>query len=80
MIDASNAGTTSILLPDDPPNLVVIEAQRQARALNRCVYVYIRSDRSWITTTDLHEPPADAAVWMIAANENDLGRQSSGGR
>jgi hypothetical protein len=67
MIDASKTGTASVLLPDDPPNLVVMQARNQARALKRCVYVY-GNQSNWVTTTDLHEPPSDAAVWMISAH------------
>ena len=68
MIDSTRAGGTQ--LPVDPPNLILKRARGQAKALARCVYVY-HSRSEWVMTADLNEPPWDAAVWMVAANQND---------
>jgi hypothetical protein len=79
MIGASNSENSGITLPDAPPNFVVVRAKRQATALARCVYIY-RCRSHWLMTTDLSEPPSDAAVWMFAANQNDPARQDWRGR
>ena len=68
MIDSTRAGGTA--LPDDPPNLILKRARGQAKALARCIYVY-HARSEWVMTADLNEPPWDAAVWMVAANQND---------
>jgi hypothetical protein len=78
MTNAVSTGNTGVTLPDSPPNIVVVRAQCQAKALARCVYVY-RCQSNWVMTTDLSEPPSDAAVWMFAANQNDPDRQNWGG-
>jgi hypothetical protein len=70
MIVAGNLWNTSITLPDDPPNIVVVRATRQAKALARSVYVY-RLGSKWLVTSDSSEPPLDVAVWMVAANQNE---------
>ena len=77
MIDSARAGGTA--LPDDPPNLILKRARGQAKALARCVYVY-HSRSEWVMTADLNEPPWDAAVWMVAANQNDPRRPNGGDR
>jgi len=64
--------------PDSPPNVVVLRASKQAKALARCVYVY-RSRSTWVVTTNVWEPPSDAAVWLIPANRNDPERHNLGG-
>jgi hypothetical protein len=79
MVDGSECGTASIVLPDNPPSVMVMRARKQAAALNRCIYIY-GSRSNWLMTTDLSEPPSSAAVWMVPANENDRGRRSRGSR
>ena len=76
MIDASSS--EGITWPDNPPIVVVARALSQASALGLCVYVY-RVQSNWVMTTDVSEPPADVAVWIFAANQNEPGRQSRGG-
>ena len=79
MIDGSESGTAaSIAFPGNPPSIMVMRAKSQARALNRCVYIY-GSRSNWLMTTDLSEPPSAAAVWMVPANENDWERHNRGG-
>jgi len=68
MIDSTRAGGAA--LPDDPPNLILKRARGRAKALARSIYVY-HSRSEWVMTADLNEPPWDAAVWMVAANQND---------
>jgi len=70
MIVAGNLWNTSTTLPDDPPNIVVVRATRQAKALARSVYVY-RLGSKWLVTSDSSEPPLDVAVWLVAANQNE---------
>ena len=77
MIDSTRAGGTAS--PDDPPNLVLKRARGRTKALARCVYVY-HSRSEWVMTADLNEPPWDAAVWMVAANQNDPRRPNGGDR
>jgi hypothetical protein len=72
MIDSAKGGT---VLPDDPPNIVLVQAKSEAKAFARCIYVYcLRSN--WVMTTDPSEPPWDAPVWMVPANQNNSGSQS----
>jgi hypothetical protein len=69
---------TSDILPDDPPNTVVVRARAQANALSRSIYVY-RCRSNWVMTADASEPPLDMAVWMVPANQNDPGGRNWGG-
>ena len=76
MIDSTRAGSTAF--PDNPPNLVLKRARGQAKALARSIYVYHRRSE-WVMTAELSEPPSDVAVWMVAAKQNDPGRQNGNG-
>jgi hypothetical protein len=73
MIDSANGDVT--VLPDDPPNMVLVRAKSRAKAFERCIYVY-RSRSNWVMTTDPSEPPWDTAVWMVPANQNNSRSQS----
>jgi len=75
MIVAGNLWNTSTTLPDDPPNIVVVRAARQAKALARSVYVY-RLGSKWLVTSDSSEPPLDVAVWLVAANQNERNHET----
>jgi hypothetical protein len=76
MIDSTRAGGTA--LPDNPPNVVLKRARGQATALARCIYVY-HSRSKWVMTADLNEPPSEAAVWIVAANQYDPESQNRDG-
>ena len=76
MIDSTRAGGTA--LPDNPANVVLKRARGQATALAHCFYVY-HSRSEWVMTADPREPPSDAAVWMVAANQNDPESQNRDG-
>ena len=75
MIEASNALTVNITLPDDPPNIVLMRARNQATTLSHCVYIY-RCRSNWVMTTDPNELPLDVAVWMVPADRDDCRRQN----
>ncbi|HWA43916.1 MAG TPA: hypothetical protein VHA10_11945 [Hypericibacter adhaerens] len=77
MSDTSKPTAESLFLPNDPPTIVIMEARRRADALRRSVYIY-GGRSNWMMTTDLHEPPSDAAVWLVAANDNDPKGKNSG--
>ena len=61
-----------------PPNVVLKRARGQATALARCIYVY-HSRSKWVMTADLNEPPSEAAVWIVAANQYDPESQNRDG-
>jgi hypothetical protein len=46
MIDGGNTEKWDIILPDNPPNIVVVRVKSQANALARCIYVYRCTCRS----------------------------------
>jgi hypothetical protein len=78
MSDTVDLPDDGLRLPELPPNVVVLRAERQAKALARSIYVY-RHRSAWVMTTDVCEAPSNAAVWMFPANRNDPERHNLGG-
>ena len=67
--------TKDSVFPDDRPNIVVVRAKAHSRSLACCIYLY-RSRSNWMMTTDLSEPPAESAVWMVPANKDKFEHQT----
>jgi hypothetical protein len=63
---------------EGPPSVFVARAERQARVLERRVYLY-RSGSTWIMTTHLGGLPSSTPVWMVPANGNGPERLHGGG-
>ena len=66
--------TKDSVFPDDPPNIVV-RAKARARSFACCIYLH-RLRSNWMMTTDLSEPLAESAVWMVPANQDKFENQT----